>query len=82
MLADTGLFATAIAFLLAVYATATSLLGGLRERPTWVKSARNAALLVFPLLSVAVFVLVYLLYTLDFSIAYVADVSARQCHLS
>lgn len=77
MLADIGLFATAIAFLLSVYATIFSTLGGLRERPPWVKSARNATLLVFPLLTLAVLMLVYLLFTLDFSIAYVADVSSQ-----
>ena len=77
MLADIGLFATAFAFLLSVYATIFSILGGLRERHAWVKSARNATLLVFPLLTLAVLMLVYLLYTLDFSIAYVADVSSQ-----
>ncbi len=77
MLADIGLYATIIAFLLSVYATILSTMGGLRERSAWVRSARNAALLVFPLLSVAVVALVYLLYTLDFSIAYVAEVSSQ-----
>ena len=77
MLADIGLFATVIGFLLAVYATVASYYGGRRNRPAWVESARNAALLVFPLLSVAVVLLVYLLYSLDFSIAYVADVSSQ-----
>src|SRR4030066_1207189 len=76
MLADIGLFAVVIAFLLAVYATFASFYGGQRKRPAWVESARNAAVLLFPLLTVSVVILVYLLYTLDFSIAYVADVSS------
>jgi len=77
MLADIGFFATIIGFLLAVYATVASAYGGWRNRLAWVESARNAALLVFPLLSIAVTILVYSLLTLDFSLAYVADVSSR-----
>ena len=77
MLADIGLFAVVIAFLLAVYATFASFYGGRKECPAWVESARNAAILVFPLLTISVVILVYLLYTLDFSIAYVADVSSQ-----
>ncbi len=77
MFADIGLIALAIAFFLAVYATVVSFLGGQREHPSWVESARNAAILVFPLLTISVVTLVYLLYTLDFSIAYVADVSSQ-----
>lgn len=77
MLADIGLFAVVIAFLLSIYATIASFYGGQRERPTLVESARNAAILVFPLLTISVVILVYLLYTLDFSIAYVADVSSQ-----
>ncbi|OGO11185.1 MAG: hypothetical protein A2032_05030 [Chloroflexi bacterium RBG_19FT_COMBO_49_13] len=77
MSADIGLFAVVIAFLLAVYATFASFYGGQRKHPAWVESARNAAILVFPLLTISVVILVYLLYTLDFSIAYVADVSSQ-----
>lgn len=77
MLADIGLVALALAFELAVYAIFASAYGGFKNRPTWAESARNAALLVFPALSIAVIILVYLLYTLDFSIAYVYDVSSK-----
>ncbi|MGB3717125.1 MAG: cytochrome c-type biogenesis CcmF C-terminal domain-containing protein, partial [Candidatus Promineifilaceae bacterium] len=77
MLADIGLFALIIAFLLAVYATVASALGGMSDRQAWVESARNATLLVFPLLTISIAVVVYALYTLDFSLAYVEDVSSR-----
>src|SRR3990170_6113968 len=77
MLADIGLFAVVIAFMLGVYATLASAYGGWRNRPAWVESARNAALLVFPLLTISVVLLVYSLLTLDFSLAYVADVSSQ-----
>lgn len=77
MLADIGLFAIGIAFILAVYATAASAYGGYTNRSAWVESARNAALLVFPLLTLAVLIIVYALLTLDFSLAYVVDVSSQ-----
>lgn len=77
MLADIGLLALIIAFLLAVYATIASALGGWNNRQTWVESARNATLLVVPLLTISIAVVVYALYSLDFSLAYVGDVSSR-----
>ena len=77
MLADIGLFAVVIAFTLAVYATFASAYGGYTSRSAWVESARNAALLVSPLLTLAVFIVVYSLLTLDFSLAYVVDVSSQ-----
>jgi len=77
MLGEIGLFAIGIAFLLAVYATVASAYGGHTNRSAWVESARSAALLVFPLLTIAVLIIVYALATLDFSLAYVVDVSSR-----
>jgi cytochrome c-type biogenesis protein CcmF len=77
MLADIGLIALVIAFLLSVYATFASLYGGWRGQQVWVESARNATLLVFPLLTISVSVVVYALYRLDFSLTYVYDVSSR-----
>ena len=77
MLADIGLIALAIAFIFSLYATFASLYGGWYARSLWVDSARNASLLVFPLLTVSVLVVVYSLYTFDFSLAYVYDVSSR-----
>lgn len=77
MLVDIGLIALVLAFLLSVYGTTASAYGGWGKRPTWVESARNASLLVFPLLTISVIVIVAALYTLDFSLAYVADVSSQ-----
>jgi len=77
MLVDIGLYLLVLAFGLAVYASLASAYGGFKNRPAWVESARNAALLVFPALSIAVVILVYLLSTLDFSIAYVYEVSSQ-----
>jgi cytochrome c-type biogenesis protein CcmF len=77
MLVDIGLIALAIAFVLSLYATFVSLYGALYGRGAWVASARNASLLVFPILTIPVMVIVYALYTFDFSLAYVYDVSSR-----
>jgi cytochrome c-type biogenesis protein CcmF len=77
MIADIGLFALAISFGLAVYATGASAYGGRWNRPTWVESARNASLLVFPLLTISVIALLYSLYVMDFSLSYVNDVASR-----
>jgi len=77
MIADIGLIALTIAFIFTVYATFASAYGGWRGQAAWVESARNAALLVFPLLTVSVVIVVYALYTLDFSLAYVYDVSSQ-----
>ena len=77
MLVDIGLIALTIAFLLSLYATFAALYGGQSAKPIWVDSARNASLLVFPLLTIPVLVIVYALYVYDFSLAYVYDVSSR-----
>lgn len=77
MLADIGLYILGIALVLAIYSVIASTYGGFKNKPAWAESARNAALLVFPALSIAVGILVYLLYSLDFSIAYVSDVSSQ-----
>ncbi len=78
MLTDLGLIALVIAFLLSIYATFISLYGGWQNRPLWVDSARNASLLVFPFLTISIIVVVYALYTFDFSLGYVYDVSSRE----
>src|SRR6266508_5770950 len=77
MLADIGLIGLVIAFIFSLYATCASVYGGWRGRSHWVESARNASLLVFPLLTIPVLVIVYALYTFDFSLAYVYEVSSR-----
>ncbi len=77
MLYDLGYFALLISFLLALYAAATAAFGAQSQRPAFVESARNAALAVFPLMTLSVLAVVYGLVTLDFNQAYVADVSSR-----
>ena len=77
MLNDVGFLALVIGFGLSVYASAAAAWGGWKGRSTWVASARNAACLVFPVLTVSVVALVAALLRLDFRLAYVADVSSQ-----
>src|SRR4030066_235919 len=77
MLNDLGMIALVIGFGLSVYAAAAAACGGWKGRPAWVASARNAACLVFPVLTLSVIVLVAALLRLDFRLAYVADVSSQ-----
>ena len=84
MLYDIGYFALLLSFLLALYAAGAAAYGAQAERsggsagrPYLVESARNAALAAFPLLTLAVLIVIFGLVTLDFSQAYVADVSSR-----
>jgi cytochrome c-type biogenesis protein CcmF len=77
MTAELGIVTTGLAFLAAVYALAAALFGAYLKRDTWVVSARNAALMTFPLLSAANLLLIYAMLNHDFSIAYVWQASSR-----
>ncbi len=77
MIADLGLWATALAFICAVYAVVASLYGVRRKQPVWVESARNAALAVLPLLTLASLTIIVSLVRGDFHLAYVVNTSNR-----
>ncbi len=77
MLADIGLVALFLAFLLALFSAIIAGYGGWKDRDAFVASGRNAALLTFPFLTISVVILVYSLLSLDFSLAYVANVSSQ-----
>lgn len=77
MIADLGLGALLIAFMLALYGSAAAWIGARQNKQNWVASARIAALLSFPVISVAALCLVYSLVNLDFNLEYVAMVSSR-----
>jgi cytochrome c-type biogenesis protein CcmF len=78
MLADLGLLAVLISFLLGLFSIVASLAGGLTNRPALVESARSASILVFPFLTLAVLILLYFLYTMDFSLAFINSVTSRE----
>jgi cytochrome c-type biogenesis protein CcmF len=66
-----------LTFLVALYGISAAMYGGLRNRPAWVESARLAMLLTFPLISVAVLVMIYLLITGRYEVAFVYNVTAN-----
>ena len=66
-----------LAFLAAVYALVAGIIGIITRRPLITKSARNAGMSVFVLLTIAAACLEYLFFSNDFSSAYVAEHSNR-----
>src|SRR5215831_476075 len=71
-----GTLALYLAFVLALYATATSLWGAFRRRSVWVESGTHAAYAVFGCVGVAVAALLQALVTRDFNVEYVAAYSS------
>ena len=67
-----GSFALLLAFLATVYAFVAGIVGILTRRTLLTKSARNAGMAVFGLITLAVASLEYFFFTDDFSLAYVA----------
>jgi cytochrome c-type biogenesis protein CcmF len=72
-----GSFALLLAFLAAVYAFGGGIAGIVTHRTVLTKSARNAGMAVFALVTLSVVSLEYLFFTNDFSMAYVAAHSNR-----
>jgi len=80
MIANFGLTALTLAFLCALYAAgiaaaSTRMVQG--KEATWLASARNAAILAWPLLVLAALSLITLLVTHHYEIAYVSQVTSR-----
>jgi cytochrome c-type biogenesis protein CcmF len=71
LLAEIGIVTTGLAFVAALYGLIAGLVGAQTRRDRLVISARNAALMTFPLLTVACGVLIYALLNHEYSIAYV-----------
>ena len=72
-----GSFALLLALLAAVYAFVAGLVGILTRRTVLTKSARNAGMAVFGLVTLAVASLEYFFFTDNFTMAYVAEHSNR-----
>ena len=72
-----GSFALILAFLAAVYAFVAGIAGIITRRTLLIKSARNAGMAVFVLVTLAIGTLEYLFLTDNFAMAYVAAHSNR-----
>ncbi|HID84005.1 MAG TPA: heme lyase CcmF/NrfE family subunit [Anaerolineales bacterium] len=77
MVAHLGYGVLLLTFVVSLYSAAAAVYGALRHKAAWVESARRAAVLTFPLLTLSSLALLYLLLTDHFEIAYVASVSSR-----
>ncbi|MFO7678960.1 MAG: heme lyase CcmF/NrfE family subunit [Chloroflexota bacterium] len=76
MIADLGYFALLIAFVVSIYAALASWYGGRQDDPRWVESARNAVILILPLIVVSSGTMIISLLNNDFSVEYVWRVSS------
>ncbi len=76
MLGDLGFFSLWIAFLCAAYAALMAGLSAWRRNPVWLASARRAALLTTPLLTLSALALTVLLVNNVFEHDYVASVTS------
>ncbi|MFY9805177.1 MAG: heme lyase CcmF/NrfE family subunit [Candidatus Acidiferrales bacterium] len=72
-----GSLALLLAFLAAVYAVVAGIVGIITRRILLTKSARNAGMAVFVLVTISVACLEYFFFTNNFSLAYVAEHSNR-----
>lgn len=77
MFTDLGYAAVVVAFFVAIYAAGAAFYGARRQEWRWVESARNATVVIFPLVTLACTLLVISLLRDDFSLEYVWRVSSR-----
>src|SRR5574342_39308 len=77
MVSTLGGFVLFFALGVTIYAAAASVIGARPGREDWLASSRNAILVHFCLVTLAIFLLEYALITSDFSLRYVANNSTR-----
>ena len=77
MVANLGFTALFAALSCAVYAAVMAPLGAVRRRPAWLASAHTAALLTWPLITLAAGLLIVLLVTDQYQVQYVRAVTSR-----
>ena len=77
MRAELGTIFLLLAFASSLYALIASLVGGRNKNAALVESARNAAVVVWPLLTLAALMLIVFLVNADFNVAYVWSVIDR-----
>jgi cytochrome c-type biogenesis protein CcmF len=75
MIIDLGLIALVIAALAATYSFVMAILGGTQKRPAYIESARRAAVVVMPLLTLACLAIIISNLTGDYSLEYTYRVS-------
>ncbi len=77
MLAEFGYGVLVVSFITAVYSVAAAAYGAQKKSLAMIESARRAMLLLFPLISIAAAVLIYLLVNDHYEVAFVYEVTSR-----
>ncbi len=77
MIADFGYGALLVALLVSFYGIGAAIYGARKNRADWVESARLSMLLTFPLITLSVLSLIYLLVTGNYQLEYVSSVTSN-----
>ena len=77
MAADVGFGSLLITLIVSIYGVGAAIFGERNNKKDWVLSAKRAMALVFPLLTISVLSIIYLLITDHFEVVYVSEVSSR-----
>ncbi|MBI3243591.1 MAG: heme lyase CcmF/NrfE family subunit [Chloroflexi bacterium] len=72
-----GLASLFLAFLCAIYGAVVALIAAPRKATAWVESARNAAMLTWPLITLAALSIIIMLVKGQYDVEYVTHVSSR-----
>ena len=77
MVANIGFGSLVITLIVALYGIGAAVYGERKEKMLWIDSARHAMSLTFPLLTLSILSLVYLLVTNHYEISFVSEVTSR-----
>ena len=77
MVAEIGFGALFITLIVSIYGIGAAIRGEQNRQSDWVLSAKRAMALVFPLLTISILTIIYLLITDHFEVVYVSEVSSR-----
>jgi len=76
MVANFGFGVMLLTFLVTLYGIGAAIYGAVRNRAAWVESARATTLLIFPLITLVVLIMEYLLVTGDYQVEFVYNVTS------
>ncbi len=81
MIVDFGFGTLIVSLMTIIYAAVAAIVGVSRKDQRWIDSARSASLISFPLLSLTVICLMYLIITGHYEVSYVYSVSSNSMPL-
>lgn len=81
MVSNVGFGILVVSFVVSIFGIFAAVYGGLKNRAAWVESARLSMLLTFPLITVVVLIMEYLLVTGDYQLEFVYGVTSNSMPL-